>query len=460
MKTTKKPQNSGQPLASSFRDPAGFVYRDDKQRLLRHIAPAGMSDYIAVRDAGLYKRLADEGLMITHSEVSVSDDAIIIAPKEVKTISYPFEWSFSMLRDAALSTLNIQKTALAADMVLKDASAYNIQFLDGKPILIDTLSFEPYKPGEPWVAYGQFCRHFLAPLALMSYTDIRLSQMSRDYIDGIPLDLASKLLPRRARLRPAFFMHLTMHSRAQQSKAQDHKKPTAQVSKTQLLAIIDSLERVIKSLRPRAYRSEWMDYYDNTNYSDESAKSKQKLIADFTKDLKLDTVIDIGGNDGHYSQPFADKGIDAICPDIDPHAVEYNYRNARKNKQSHMLPLLVDLMNPGGAIGWANEEREAIHERLHADLAMSLALVHHVCISNNVPLPMAAEYFSRFAPYLIIEFVPKSDSQVQKLLATRKDVFPDYVQDKFEEAFQTRFSLVKKANVSGSKRTLYLFKRK
>lgn len=458
-------KNNTKPAAlkSSFRDPAGFMYRDASGKLYRHITPVGIPDYIAVKDSGLYKKLTAEGLLVAHSEVAKlsGEEQVVIAPAEIKTISYPFEWSFSMLKDAALATLAIQKTALAHDMTLKDATAYNIQFAGGKPVLIDTLSFEAYKVGEPWVAYGQFCRHFLAPLALMAYTDLRLSQLLREYLDGVPLDLAAKLLPRRARLRPALFMHIVMHARASDAKARDYKKPSSGgVRKTQLLAILDSLERTIKAMSPHGGRTEWMDYYTNTNYSDKAAKTKQKLIKQFAGTLKLQTVLDLGGNDGHYSRPFTEKGIDVICADVDPHAVEYNYRRVRQDKAAHMLPLLVDLTNPGGAIGWGNEERTAPHERLQADLAMSLALIHHLSISNNVPFVMVAEYFSRFAPYLIIEFVPKEDSQVQKLLATRRDVFPHYDEEHFEQAFGEHYRLVEKVKIAGSKRTLYMFKRK
>lgn len=448
-------------LKSSFRDPAGYMYRDGS-KLYRLVTPVGMPDYTAAKAAGLHDALVRDGLLVAHREMpklSVNG-TVVIAPAEIKTITYPFEWSFSMLKDAALATLAIQKAALACNMTLKDATAYNIQFSGGKPVLIDTLSFEPYKEGEPWVAYGQFCRHFLAPLALMAYTDVRLSQMLRHHLDGIPLDLTAKLLPRRARLRPALLMHLVMHARASNARARDYKKTSAGVRRTQLAAILDSLERTVKALSPQAGRTEWMDYYTNTNYSDRAAKAKQKLIQQFAGSLKLQTVLDLGGNDGHYSQPFADRTIDVICADVDPNAVEYNYRRVRQDKSRHMLPVLIDLTNPGGAIGWGNEERTAPHERLQADLVMSLALIHHLSISNNVPFVMVAEYFSRFAPNLIIEFVPKEDSQVQKLLATRRDVFPDYDALHFEAAFAEHFKLVEKAAITGSQRTLYLFKRK
>ena len=126
----------------------------------------------------------------------------VLRPRELPLISYPYEWCFSQLREAALLTLELQRRALAAGMRLKDASAYNIQFDAGRPILIDTLSFEVGDPTQPWPAYRQFCEHFLAPLALMAYRDPRCGLMLRDFIDGIPVDLAARLMPGRTRLRP------------------------------------------------------------------------------------------------------------------------------------------------------------------------------------------------------------------------------------------------------------------
>ncbi len=456
-------EQMGNHVKGSFRDPAGYVYRDDKGTLLRKVTAEGLADFDAADTAGVYDELIEAGLLVPHKLVGKrSADGLTLAPKEVPVISYPFEWSFTMLKDAALATLEIQRRALAKGVSLKDASAYNIQFVDGKPQLIDTLSFEAYAEGKPWVAYGQFCRHFLAPLTLMAFVDIRLGQLSRDYIDGVPLDLAAKLLPRTARLRPSVLMHIVLHSKAQDSKGGEHKTTSTQVTKRNLLAIIESLERTVRSLGPKVSRTEWADYYQgNTNYTETAAAKKRKLVASFASAVpKLKTAIDFGGNDGHYSRVFSELGASTICADIDPFAVEANYRRVRSQNEEKLLPLLVDLTNPGGALGWANQEREALHERIRTDAVMALALIHHLAISNNLPLDMIAEYFSRFGGHLIIEFVPKKDSQVEKLLATRKDVFPHYDEKHFEQAFGSYYQLVKREQIAGTKRTLYLFKRK
>jgi len=137
--------------------------------------------------SGLYNVLVKKKLLIPHIKIKDTKKFSLIRPDFISFISYPYEWSFSMLKDAALATLQIQKTAMKYKMVLKDASAYNIQFVDAQPILIDTLSFEKYEPGAPWLAYQQFCKHFLAPLALIAYVNVELGQLLRIYLDGIRL---------------------------------------------------------------------------------------------------------------------------------------------------------------------------------------------------------------------------------------------------------------------------------
>lgn len=452
-------------LGASFRDPAGFVFSGRHGELLRQVNESGAADYDLLIQSGLYDNLVAKGWLVSHKEVGAKSAARppayqVIKPQRIPFVSYPFEWSFSQLQDAALLTLIIQKAALKHGMTLKDASAYNVQFLGGKPIFIDTLSFEKYKPGAPWQAYRQFCQHFVAPLALMSYTDSSLLQVLQAQLDGIRLDLAAKILPRRAKLKPGIAMHVVLHGRAQKAKENEHKRPSRQVTQNALLGIIASLERTVRSLKAPKGLTEWGDYYDKTNYSADAADQKAKLICEFVKPLKAATVLDLGGNNGQYSRVLNEIGMFTVCTDIDPNAVEVNYRLVKRNHETSMLPLLVDLTNPGGSLGWQNIEREPFHGRMRCDVVMSLALIHHLAISNNLPFSKIAEYFSLMGPYLVIEFVPKTDSQVQKLLSTRADIFPDYNETGFKQAFQEYYELLKSAKIPGTKRTLYLYKRK
>ena len=261
---------SDQKLAASFRDPSGFLFRRDG-KLYRQVNQAYQENYDKLVKSGLIQKLTKAGMLIPHKEAQVEpeDPALaycVLEPELVDFISYPYEWSFSQMKDAALLTLAIQKQALEAGLSLKDASAYNIQFHHGHPLLIDTLSFEIYKEGQPWVAYRQFCQHFLAPLALMALTDIRLSQLMRVYIDGIPLDLASKLLPGSSRLNFGLASHIHLHAQAQKRYA-DKGISTSQtsgrgVNKMGLLGMVDSLEGVINGLKWQPSGTEWGDYYD------------------------------------------------------------------------------------------------------------------------------------------------------------------------------------------------------
>jgi hypothetical protein len=454
-------------VPGSFRDPNGFLFKHGGG-LLRQINSAYRENYELLMGSGLYADLVREDLLVKHVESEQPPAEVelaykVIQPEIIPFISFPFEWCFSQYRDAALCTLQIMKRALEKDMILKDASAYNIQFNHGKPILIDTLSFEKYQEGLPWIAYRQFCQHFLAPLTLMALTDIRLGQLMRVYIDGIPLDLTSSLLPGKSKLNLGLQAHIHLHAVAQKRYAGKEIKQVAQerkMSKMALTGLISSLETTVKGLSWKPEGTEWADYYSGTNYTDSAFLLKKKLLDELIVSAKPDYVWDLGANTGVFSRVSSSKGTPTISFDIDPAAVEINYLETRKNKEDNILPLVMDLTNPSPAIGWANEERASFGQRAQADLVLALALVHHLAISNNVPLRSLAESFSKLAPKLIIEFVPKEDSQVQRLLVSREDIFPDYNQEGFERAFKAYYHIEKALPIPETKRILYLMERR
>jgi ribosomal protein L11 methylase PrmA len=455
--------NPSNKLGASFRDPSGFLFTRDGV-LYRQVNQVYADDYARLMESGLYDKLIKAGLLVPHKEVNVepAEPGIafkIIAPERIPFIAYPYEWSFSQLKDAALATLSIQKRALKAGMSLKDASAYNIQFRDGRPTLIDTLSFEVYKEGEPWVAYRQFCQHFLAPLALMSQVDIRLGQLLRVHIDGVPLDLASRLLPFGTRLDFGLLTHIHLHARAQAQfadKAIERPQSNRGMSMNALLGLVESLEGTIHKLTWRPAGTEWGNYYDITNYSEGAFEHKKQLVSDWTARIHPATVWDLGANTGVFSRLAGAQGIFTVAFDVDPAAVEQNYRQVKAAKERNILPLVLDLTNPSPSIGWSNEERESLVERAPAGMVYALAVIHHLAISNNVPLSQLAEFLHGLGRWLIIEFVPKSDSQVQKLLKSRLDIFDQYTRDGFERVFNLHFTIQEKIQVSDSERFLYL----
>ena len=460
MTTMTNPQANSQQLAASFRDPSGFLFSRDGV-LYRQVNRRYEKEYARFMESGLYDRLVKAGLLVPHVEAeqdSATPEAYkIIQPEHVPFISYPYEWSFGQLKDAALATLSIQRRALKVDMSLKDASAYNIQFLRGKATLIDTLSFEMYKEGQPWVAYRQFCQHFLAPLALMAVRDVRLNQLLRVYIDGVPLDLASGLLPASTRFNFGLLTHIHLHATAQRRySGAEVKSRAATMSRQAMTGLIDSLDSAIRKLEWKPGGTEWGNYYDITNYSDAAFEHKKELVREWSARVKPSLVWDLGANNGVFSRVAGESNAFVVSSDIDPTAVEQNYRQVKRDKAENLLPLLIDLTNPSPSIGWSNEERDSFGGRGPADMVLALALIHHLAISNNVPLLQVADFFASVGKWLVIEFVPKSDSQVQKLLVSREDIFPNYTREGFEAAFQQRFKIVEAINVRESERVLYL----
>jgi hypothetical protein len=448
-------------IPSSFRDPSGFVFLKDGH-LLRQVNRVYQDNFDHLVRSGLYQDLIRSELLIPHTEVGLpyaaTDEAYaVIEPERVPFISYPYEWCFSQLKDAALLTLRIQAKALEYGMSLKDGSAYNVQFVRGKPVLIDTLSFELYREGQPWVAYRQFCQHFLAPLALMSYVDVRLHQLLRVYIDGVPLDLASQLLPTRTWGNFGLLSHVHLHARAQQRFADRSAASTRrQFGRTAFLGLVESLRSTVDKLTWHASGTEWHEYYAITNYSEAAFEHKKQLVAELLAQTSPPPkrVWDLGANTGLFSRLASDRGILTISFDMDPAAVEQNYRE--NGPQPNILPLVLDLTNPSPGTGWANRERMSLLDRGPADLGLALALIHHLAISNNLPFGEVVRFLSHVCQTLIIEFVPKSDSQVQRLLSSREDIFEAYDQESFEREFGTFFTILRREPIKDSSRTLYL----
>lgn len=450
---------------SSFRDPSGFIFYEDSV-LYRQINQSYRQQFEKLTDSGLYEKLVSENLIVKYEYIGqkTEDPAIlcVIKPERVPFISYPYEWSFGQLKDAALATLRINRLAADYGMILKDASAYNIQFVKGAPKLIDSLSFDFYEEGKPWIAYGQFCRHFLAPLFLAAQVDIRLLQLMRVYIDGIPIDLASKLLKRGKGF--GVKQHIHWHAKSLSKHSEDGKQPdklrTARVSRFNYIAMIDSLIRTVDRIQLNAVKTEWMDYYDATNYSNKALNEKEAIVARLAEQTVCGHVWDLGANDGRFSRIVLAHGAQSVVAfDIDPIAVERNYQKV-KNDETDILPLILDLTNPSPGIGFANKERLPADKRQKPDCILALALIHHLAISNNLPFEKIAEWLAGLTENLIIEFVPKSDSQVRVLLATRDDIFNNYTQMDFEAVFKVYFDLVKAERVTESERTIYLFKKK
>lgn len=463
------PARVGDPVrdGASFRDPSGFVFWRDG-RPYRQVQPAFAAEWDAFAGGPLERSLIEAGRLLPYEHVDVALAATpeahaVIAPEQIEFVSYPYEWTFGELRDAALLTLDVELDAIRAGWTLKDASAYNVVFRDTRPVLIDSLSFEPLEDDAPWVAYRQFCEQFLGPLALMARRDVRLADLLRADPDGVPLDLAARLLPLRTRFDFGLLSHVHLHARAQARHAADGAAGEARrprITRSRLEGLIGNLRSTVAGLDWRPAGTEWADYAEGTSYSDAAAADKDRLVDAFVRLVPGARVWDLGANTGRFSRIAADAGKRVIAFDIDPAAAERHYRAVRSAGRSDILPLVADMANPGPALGWAGRERRSLLERANGDVVLALALVHHLAISRNVPLGLVLELFAELAPWAIVEFVPKDDSMVRRLLATRRDVFPNYGLDGFRAAATSRFEIVREEPIADSHRVLFLLRRR
>ncbi len=452
--------------ASSFRDPSGNIFVQDGV-LLRGVNPVYFEQYQSLTDSGFYKKMIDNGLLIPHEEVARDAETITIKPEKISFFSYPYEWSFTQYKHAALHTLKLQKYSLQNGYTLKDATAFNVTFHKGAPVFVDSLSFDSYKEGEPWRAYKQFVMHFLAPLLLAKYYGNDMLKTLVQHIDGIPLQKAAKLLPFSARFSPVVYTNIFLAAKFDSKYSSDHKGVGKKVtiSKQSQLKIIDSLYNYIKDLSLNE-KTEWKDYYSITNYDAEAFEFKKQLVSKWHAATGGSKVVDFGGNDGTFSRVLKDTGAELLVTDIDPNAVNQNYTQVLKNKEHNILPLVSDLLNPAPGIGFNNKERLSLQQRIkdnNFDVALALALIHHISLTGNVPFEMSAQMFASLTPYLIIEFPDREDSWVNFLLQSKREFaghFDYYNKQNFENAYLDVYDVIEQQDIPDTHRTMYLLKRK
>ncbi len=443
---------------SSFRDRDGFIFYQE-ENVYRQINESYIPTWNKLKNETFFTNLINDGKLVAFEEVTATKEAITIKLQKIPFISYPSEWTFNQLKKAALLTLAIQKTALQNNFTLKDATAYNVQFVGSKAIFIDTLSFEPYTQGEPWQAYKQFCQHFLSPLLLAYYGKSELKSLFLEYMDGIPLRVSAKLLPIKSKFNLLSYTHIHLHAKFEQKHSEDTnvKANTLAISKARILSIIEHLESGIKNLKIKKSTTNWTDYYATCSYSAAGYQTKQKFVEHCLSSTSRNLCVDLGANTGEFSKLASKYFKTVIACDSDLEVVAA----IQHEKINNVLALHVNLTNPTPAFGWNNEERKSFISRIkNADITMALALIHHLCIGNNVPLNKVAHFFSDCSQHLIIEFVPKNDVQVKKLLVTKKDIFDDYTLDNFKRAFLSHFTLVQEQTIPDSDRILFLFQKK
>lgn len=458
--------NARNAHSASFRDPSGYVYVEDGA-IKRVINPIYFKPYKTLTESGFYKTLFKNGLLIPHTELSNTEQNIIIKAEKIPFVTYPYEWSFNMYKEAALLTLKLQKYCLEHGFSLKDASAFNITFYNGKAIFIDTLSFDFYRENSPWRAYKQFITHFFGPLILAHYHGAQSFKLMSNFIDGIPVKMISSMLPIRTKFSPVLYSNIHLLAKLENKHNEDYKgeSKVAKLSKNGQLNIIKSLYNYIKNLDLKEH-SEWGNYYNKTNYSNDAFLNKSAIINNWVNSIKPNRLIDIGGNDGTFVRKLNTTAITTLVCDIDNNAVDHNHKTMKVNKEKFMLPFVLDVLNPSSAIGLNNTERDSFLNRIIAfapDVTLALAVIHHMSLSGNVPFRESAKFFSSFSKYLIIEFPKREDSWVQRLLNNKadfKDFFGFYNIEDFEKNYAAYFEINDKTTIGESERVLFFMKNK
>ena len=467
----------GNPNADggSYRDPSGFVFylsggvyrtvADSTWGVMEEVFREGIVDDLVSRGWLVGSRIVEDGSE-EHRTLCAAMPGWrhFIAHEKVPVISYPYEWTLSMLADAALLHLQIQKRLLKKGFALKDATAFNVQFIGPKPVFIDIGSIEKPQRMDIWVAYSQFCRMFLYPLLLFSRKRLSFRSIFMASVDGIEVDQAYALLGRWQSLAPSLFLDVYLqyvlnkkgHARARELRAEmtkPRRDPGPQILN------LDRLARKVRGIREKQKVSGlWSEYEVTNTYTDSSRTDKEAFISKFMQEFKPATVLDLGCNTGEYSRIAAQAGAAVIALDGDHDSVELLYRKAFQEKMG-ILPLVADLTNPSPGLGFRNRERAALLERIRCEAVFALALVHHLLIAGRIPLAairdLMAELTSR---YLVIEYVDREDPMFQTLLALREDLYKDLTPELFTGVFKERFELFHEAPLPGLKRRLMTFR--
>ena len=436
--------------------------------MFRSVSHSAAEAYEAARPD--LRELANEGRLVEFREVTAEevglDESIayVLEHPRLSPWTYPYEWSFSLLKAAALFHLELHLHLLEKGLTLSDASAYNVQFQGPKPIFIDHLSVRPYRDGEFWLGHRQFCEQFLNPLLLRAHLDIAHNAWYRGNLEGIMTSDLARLLPIRSRLGwrvlsnvvlPAYFQKNSTSDRDVSFTTEGRKLPLAG-----LQSMLRQLHGWISSLQPANKASTtWANYASTTTYDDQETTRKKEFVADFIRSGGARRVIDLGCNTGDYSKICLENGAVAVTGfDFDQQSLDKAYARAVA-ENLNFLPLFLDARNPSPAQGWMQAERGGFNERFSADAILALAFEHHLAIAHNVPLAQVVEWITAMAPAGVIEFVPKSDPTVRKMLALREDIFPDYTEEAFATALARSGRISNRLQVTESGRTLFSYVR-
>jgi ribosomal protein L11 methylase PrmA len=455
----------------SFRDPDSAVFTRDGV-VLRGLSERGAADWARLEASPFFGRLMDQGAVVRTS-LATGDEAAgappsprgapwaaVLRHERIPVVSYPYEWPFAMLREAALCQLDVLAAALDEGMSLKDGTAYNVQFVGTRPTFIDVGSFEPSTG--PWPGYRQFCQTMLFPLLIQAHLGVPYQPLLRGSVDGLSPSDVRGMFGGLGRVRKGVLRNVVLHSVLEQRFTGGTEKAKADLrsagfgtdlakaTTAKLRALVDGLDVSRKA-------STWSEYRGTCSYSDADARAKREFVEAAVTESSPALVLDLGCNDGEYALLAAEQAEHVVAVDADQKVVDRLYRRLRAEGRVDVLPLVMNLTDPSGGLGWRNRERPPFAERARPDLTLALALVHHLAIGANVPLAEVVTWLGSWGGRLVVEFVHPEDVQVKRLLANKPaGLFDDYQRASFEAMLAEHFAVHRRDVLPGGTRTLYL----
>lgn len=451
-------------------------YRDRGSRVFyrhgavyRALNAEALAEWERLQSTAFFRQCMADGRLVRTEQVpphELADElpgeewAAVVRHERIPFISYPYEWPFRMLQDAALLHLELLQAALDEQMILKDATPFNVQWNGARPVFIDVPSFIALQPGEPWIGYRQFCQMFLYPLLLQAYRDLPFQPWLRGSLEGIEPGQCWNLLSARDLVRPGVLTHVFLHAQLQQ-RFQQRNDSTRRALATHgfdaglIRRNVTGLLRLVHRLRWQPKSSKWSDYTVSSDAAQRDGDEKTRFVAEVAGLRRWDLVWDLGCNTGRYARIAAEQAESVVAMDADAVTVERLYRELKAEGRRRILPLLVNLADPSPNLGWDGQERRGLPERGRPDLTLCLALIHHLVIGANIPLASFVEWLARLQTHLVIEFVAKEDPMVQSLLRNKADQYADYDGANFERELSRHFVIRRRVSLPTATRTLY-----
>lgn len=461
---------SGERDAGSYRDPGGYVFRRDG-RVYRAIMERARAGYEAVRDNPGVRELIERGIIVGTRELEpgparslAPEAAYVVEHDPVPFISYPFEWPFTLLKRAARFHLDLHLRLMDAGVTMSDATAYNVQFRGVRPVFIDLLSLRPYREAEPWMGHHQFMQQFMHPLLLTGLGGISYNGWYRGNLDGIRRGDLLRCLPSIKRLSPRVFKQVVLPAMLEreslETDAQGAGEAVPRLEKPAFVGLLRDLDAWLAGLQPaRIDRSTWADYVSTRSYEDREVEVKQAAVAKFIRQHTPSVIWDLGCNTGEFAEVALSSGCSRVVGfDLDEGALHLACERAERNGLD-LLPLFMDLLNPSPNCGWRGNERKSLPDRGPPNAILALALIHHLVIGGNVPLREAVGWLVSLAPAGLIEFVPKHDPMVRKMLRFREDIFDDYDEQAFRRHLESHAEVLERQEISPSGRSLFTYRR-